>query len=72
MYQDHPGYWGRLGRGPCLGGTSDYEEGDGHTSEYRADHVTDGGQKNLRGLEEKQSIFLGVGNEKLTSKLEGC
>ena len=42
------------------------------TCDYTAANVTDGGEKNLGDPEEKQSTFLGVRNEGLTSKLEGC
>lgn len=41
------------------------------THDYIADNAIDGGEKNLGDPEEKQSIFLGVRNESLTSKLEG-
>lgn len=47
-----------------------HEDRDRYMCEYREGNATNRGKANLRHLEKKQSIFLGVGNEKLTSMPE--
>lgn len=47
-----------------------HEDRDRYMCEYIEGNATNRGKENLRHLEKKQSIFLGVGNEKLTSMPE--
>lgn len=46
-----------------------YEDRDRYIYEYIQGNAINRGKETLRHPEEKQSIFLGVGNEKLTSML---
>lgn len=47
-----------------------HQDRDRYMCEYIESNAINRGKENLRHREKKQSIFLGVGNEKFTSLLE--